>query len=329
MKKTTWVVLVILCLFLESCNTDFNINAPHQDVYILNCILRNDNSIQYAIVSRNYFTEDGTAPAPNSIDLSIKGADVRIYHNDSVFVMRDTVLQITDSGSETLVNCYYVTNLTLRPGEVISIEATVPDGTLLKSSTQVPNISFVDLSRNFPQSYKTGYHTRPNYSWKWIGVAGESTTILDLPQLEVHYKQYEGGTTVDKNILVPLAFYFTFDENFNLVPVNVKLSPNTSCVTTLETVNNTMQAISSDDPSKENYTITNVVFRVLSLDPALSKYYSAYDTYSRDFTIKLRQTDYSNIEGGKGIFGLLYNISVPLVVDSLYIESFGYRYHPS
>ncbi len=329
MKKAPRVLLFVLFLLFGSCNSDFNINAPYQDVYVLNCILRNDGPLQYAIISKNYFTENGSPPAPNSIEQNIQGATIKIYDNDSVFAMRDTTLQLTESGNQITVNCYYVDNLTLNPGNVVRIEATAPDGTLLKSSTQVPNISFANFSRSFPQSYKSGYHTRPNYSWKWISAAGESATILDLPQLEVQYKQYEGGTTVDKSILVPLAFYFRFDENFNLVPVNVKLSPNTSCITTLETVNNAMQAISSDDPYKENYTITHVIFHVLSLNPELSKYYSAYDTYSRDFTIKLRQTDYSNIEGGKGIFGVFYDFSVPLAVDSLYIASFGYLYHPS
>jgi hypothetical protein len=99
-------------------------------------------------------------------------------------------------------------------------------------------------------------------------------------------------------------------------------------VTKLEIVNKTMRDISGEDPQKENYIITKVVFSVISLDPELSKYYSAYETYSENFTIKLRQTDFSNIEGGKGIFGLYYKFSLPLVVDKRYIESFGYQYDP-
>jgi hypothetical protein len=67
----------------------------------------------------------------------------------------------------------------------------------------------------------------------------------------------------------------------------------------------------------------------MSLDPELSKYYSANNIYSEDFTVKLRQTDFSNIEGGKGIFGVYYNFSRRLVVDSVYVQSFGYRYGPS
>lgn len=333
MKRAPWLLLAIPSLFLESCKSDFNINAPYEDVYVLNCILRNDQSIQYALVSKNYFTENGTVPPPNTIEQNIKDANIQIHYGDSVFVMRDTTIQLADSGNQTTINCYYVKNLTLSPGKVISIEATVPGGDTLRSTVQVPQIAYANFSTNFPQlknSYPPApdYSKTPNYSWSWIGNTQESTTILSLPQLEVYYKHYEQGTYVDKEMFVPLAFYFNIDRNGNLSPVNVELSFRTSCVTLLETVNNTIQDISGNDPYKENYTITKVQFSVVSLDPKLTKYYSAYKTYSESFTIKLRPTDFSDIQGGKGIFGVCYKFSKPLVVDSLYIESFGYRYDP-
>lgn len=334
MKKAPGALLITLCLFLASCNSDFNVNAPNQDVYVLNCILRNDSSIQYAVVSKNYFTENGAAPPPNSIEQNIKGVGIKILCNDSVFVMRDTTIQIADSGNVTTVNCYYVKNLIPTPGTVISIEASVPDGKVLKSTVQVPQISYANFSANFPQlknSYppKPDYAMNPYYSWSWIGESSESAPILNLPQLEVYYKHYEEGTYVDKEILVPLAFYFNVDQGGGLSPVNVTFSFRNSCVTTLETVNETMQDISGNDPYKENYVITKVLFSVISLDPELTKYYSASNTYSADFTIKLRQTDFSDIEEGKGIFGVYYTFSKPLTVDSLYVGSFGYRYDPS
>jgi hypothetical protein len=329
MKKSLLVLLIIPFMFFESCNDNFNINAPYEDVYVLNCILRNDSPIQYVFISKNYFTENGTAPPPNSIEQNIKGANVQIYYNNSVFVMRDTTIQLADSGNETQVNCYYLKNLILSPGNVVSIEASVPDGKILKSTIQVPKISYADFSRKFPQVTELGdYLLSPSYNWSWIGSTQESTTILDLPQLEVYYKHYEQGIYVDKQILIPLAFYFIIDQYGNLSPVNVEISFRTSCVTKLEIVNKTMRDISGEDPQKENYIITKVVFSVISLDPELSKYYSAYETYSENFTIKLRQTDFSNIEGGKGIFGLYYKFSLPLVVDKRYIESFGYQYDP-
>ena len=125
MKRALLILPIILFILFESCNNDFNINAPFEDVYTLNCILRNDSPIQYAIISKNIYTENGAPPTSTSIAQNIKGADVEIYYNDSVFVMRDTTIQLTDSGSKIQVNCYYVRNLVIKPSKVISIEATV------------------------------------------------------------------------------------------------------------------------------------------------------------------------------------------------------------
>lgn len=328
MKKALLILPVILFLFFESCRNDFSINAPNQDFYVLNCILQNNDSVQYAIISKNVYTANGASPTSNSTAQNIKGANVEIYYNDSVFVMKDTTIELTNSGSVTQVNCYYIKNLVLQPGTVVRMEATVSQGEKLESTIQIPKISFTKFSSTFPQSFQSGYITIPNYSWSWIGNTEDMTNILNLPQLEIYYKKYGGGTFIDKKIDVPLALYFTSDENSNLIPVNAGLSFNNYCMTTLETVNKTMQKISGNDPDKKDYIVTKVLFSVTGLSPDLAKYYSAYNTYNEDFSIKLRQTDYSNIEGGKGIFGAYYKFSKPLTVDSFYIKSFGYQYRP-
>ncbi|MGA9292626.1 MAG: DUF4249 family protein [Ignavibacteriaceae bacterium] len=334
MKKVYLILPVILILFFESCRNDFNINAPYQDVYVLNCILRNDDSVQYAIISKNVYTGNGASPASASTAQNIKGEKIEIYYNDSVFVMRDTTIQTADSGNITPVNCYYTKDLTIKPGMTISIKAATQDGQVLQSTTRVPVISFSKFSTTFPQVMKPpevlvpGYQEKPSYSWTWTDGSGDITNILSLPQLEIDYKIDEGSSYVDKKILVPLALYYTFDANGNLIPHNVELSFDNNCLTTLKTINETMQNISGNDPDKKDYIISKVLFNVIGLDQDLSKFYSAYNTYSEDFSIKLRQTDYTNVEGGKGIFGVYYKFSIPLTVDDFYIRSFGYQYKP-
>lgn len=339
MTKVPWVLFIILSLFLESCNTDFNINAPHQDVYVLNCILRNDTSIQYATISRNYFTENGAPPPPNTIEPNIKGATIKIFNNDSVFVMRDTTVELTNSGSSVQVDCYYVRNLVLRPGGNISIEAALPDGQILKSTKQIP-VCYIDPSYfSFPQSYytkaqmdeapKETYVKFPAYSWifgrnnEWV------TDMLSSPQFEIDYDKNEGGTYVNKKTIVPLTYGFLTDNFRIILSPDLNLSFNYIASTSLEAVDRTMQEISGSDPFKNNYIITRVVFTITSLDPELTKYYSAYEVWLNSSTVKLRPTDYSNIEGGKGVFGIYYKYSSSLVVDKDYISSFGYQYDPS
>lgn len=341
MTRTPWFVLILLCVLLESCNTDFNINAPHQDVYVLNCILRNDTSIQYATISKNYFTENGAAPPSNTIDPNIKGVNIQIFNNDSAFVMRDTTVELTNSGSSVQVDCYCVRNLVLEPGRTVRIEAALPDGQTVRSTIQIP-VCFTDPSfLSFPQSYYTvdrptiGVHSKktyvkfPAYVWsfgrdnKWV------TDVLSSPHCEIDYERNEGGTYVNKKTIVPLTYGFLTDNIGITLSPDLNLSFNYIASTSLEAVDRTMQEISGSDPYKNNYIITRVVFTISSLDPELTRYYSAYEVYLNSPTVKLRPTDYSNIEGGKGIFGIYYKNSISLVVDKDYISSFGYRYDPS
>ena len=149
MKKTLLAILIIPFIFFESCKNDFNINAPNENVYVLNCILQPDSTIQYATLTKNIYTQNGTPPVSNNITQYIKNASIKIYYDNLVFVMRDTTIQITDSGNLTQVNCYYVKNLTL-PGKVVRIEATTPDGKILKSTIQVPQISLPGELSYFP-----------------------------------------------------------------------------------------------------------------------------------------------------------------------------------
>jgi len=195
MKRAILILTIILFILFESCNDDFNVNAPFKNVYTLNCILRNDNPIQYAIISKNIYTENGAPPATAGIVQNIKGANVEIYYNDSVFVMRDTTIQLADSGNTIQVNCYYLKNLVMKPGKIISIKATMPDGEILKSTNQIP-ICLIAYS-TFPQKdQKENYKKNSSYPWLFKSDNKEINDILSFPQLEIDYEKYEGGKSI-------------------------------------------------------------------------------------------------------------------------------------
>jgi hypothetical protein len=326
MKKVLLVLLTVLLIFFESCSEDFNINAPHEDIYILNCVLQNDNSIQYAILSKNSYTENGGPPTTNNTDQYIKNQTIKIYYDTSVFTMRDTTVQLTIDGNITKVNCYYIKNLIIDPGKVVSIEASAPDGKILKSTIQVPDITFPKITFRFPPVYMSGYSLLYTYSWSWTVNNKPIRDIVNLSQLEVDYKKYEGGTFVDKKIFIPVGSIVGEDGSSRII--NLEPSYDNSSSSTLDTINKKMREISENDPYKRNYIIKKIIFNVFSLDPVLSKFYSEYNASANDFTINLKPTEYSNITGGKGVFGTYYKFTKPVVADGDYIKSFGYQYEP-
>jgi len=320
------LLLIIVVPLLESCSDELNINGPSEDVYILNCILHTDNPIQYAVLSKNHYTENGAPPTSKSTDQYIQGANVKIFYNNSVFVMRDTTIHITELGSETPIYCYYIKDLDI-VDKTVEIEATLANGKVLKSKIDVPRAIFYPTNYYFPRDYYTGFSQQQYYNWVWNFNNKNMTNIYNFPQLVIYYKKNESGTYTDKKISVPLAYNYDL-KNYDVFSNGVYPSYNLSCATTLKTMNKIMQDISGDDPYKQNYIITKVIFNVIGLEPHLARYYFANNTFNEGFSIKLRQTDVTNIEGGKGIFGAYCNFPKAFSVDSIYVKSFGYRYEP-
>jgi hypothetical protein len=293
MKREILILPIILFILFESCNEDFNVNAPfNKNVYTLNCILRNDSPIQYAIISKNIYTENGDLPTLPSTAQNIKGANVEIHYNDSVFVMRDTTIQVADSGNTKQVNCYYLRNLVMKQGKIISIKATTPDGQILRSTKQIP-VCLIAPS-TFPQSYYTnnamgyvkGYYIKfPFYNWLFRRDNKEINDMFSFPRFEIDYEKYEGGTYVNKKKFVPLSYYRYMDNNGFILSPDLDFSFNYVAYTSLKTVNKTMQEISGSDPFKKNYIITRAFLSITSMDPELTRYYYAHQVFSNSFTI--------------------------------------------
>ena len=221
----------------------------------------------------------------------------------------------------------------MNPGKIISIKATTPDGQILKSTKQIPD--FITALSDFPQTYYTEdgkeYYVKfPGYPWVFKRNNKDINDMLSFPRFEIDYRKYEGGTYVNKKTFVPLSYSsFTNDNKVILLSPDLNFSFNYCAYTALKTVNKTMQEISGSDPFKKNYIITGAFLNITSMDPELTRYYYAHQVYSNSFTVKLRPTEYSNIQGGKGIFGIYYIYAYSFAMDKAYINSFGYQYNPS
>ena len=149
-----------------------------------------------------------------------------------------------------------------------------------------------------------------------------------LKDIQVYYEKNEGGTFIEKKIIIPMGSFTIQGYSDTPVFTNSEPSSNYKAQDYVDIINAKMKEISGNDPNKRNYIIEKATFSVFAIDPILSAYYSQYNTYSQSFSLKIYPPDYSNIQGGKGIFGMYYNYSTSAYIDSLYVYSFGYQYNP-
>ena len=85
-----------------------------------------------------------------------------------------------------------------------------------------------------------------------------------------------------------------------------------------------MEEISEGDPNKESYIILGFIVELLIYDRNLTSYYASKAELSEGFSVSVNQSDYSNIEGGRGIFGSFIRQYFSLKFTHEYVRSFGY-----
>jgi len=312
------IISVISFLAFNTCEDNFNPYGVFQEEYILNCILRSDTTFQIATLSRSYMPDEAD---PNSFreDPAIVGADIRVWYNDSVYLFRDSsVARIDTSRYSTPIRFYYNNNFSITSFREIEIEVLLHNGRRLRASSITP--ATIVFKTNSEVIIPPVNLNLVQFFWE----AQEQGTYFS-PKFEIKYLQKINGSTELKTIEVPLRYT---NNNGNLKPVYTEPSNRTSAIYTLDAVTKTLEEISDGDPNKTNYTIFQTpMFDLLAFDTHLSRYASSTSQSLNDLTVTVNASDYTNIEGGLGIFGSYTKENYPAIkFQPGFIESFGYNF---
>ena len=99
-------------------------------------------------------------------------------------------------------------------------------------------------------------------------------------------------------------------------------------VYSMDAVTRALNEISDGDANKQNYSVYEFpVFDLIALDLPSSRYVSSTGQSFDDLTVSVNVSDYTNIEGGLGIFGSYTKKNYDRVrFFRDYIESFGYNF---
>ena len=322
MKSRIYFLIVSVLasiVLMISCNDQVDPKTAFAEVYSLNCVIRGDTSFQVATITRSYDVS-GFDPSTNHNDPFVGGASVKVYYDDSVFVFRDTTMT-RPAGSSYTTPMHYYYNSKLRPQKSaqIKIVATLPDGKTLTagSTTFAVNQFIIDRSSNFTLE-SSGVIPQPiSFSWMYLGSPIE---YYVAPELVILYSKNVNGTAVEMQKKVPL-YYLN-----NQTPLYPPIEPDPGSIGfPMNVVNKAMEEISEGDPNKQSYTLEKAVFRLFILDKNLTTYYSANQTFLDEFSVRVNQPDYTNINGGLGIFGTYAVQQITLKIAYSYATSFGYR----
>ncbi|MBU2492692.1 MAG: DUF4249 domain-containing protein [Bacteroidetes bacterium] len=313
--KLKILLLGLILILVYSCEEDLNPNAEFLERNVLTCVVRSDTNYQVLTLTRSYQVE-GLDPNENKIDPAIKNADVKMWYNNKAFQFKDSsVARINNERYNTPVSFYYNNEMKPTPGKDIEVEALLPNGLLLRSVTTVPktnSLYFTGSNRIISLDNKFGHI---EITWT------KFTNLYYHPVLSIKYYDNNLGDNQIKVKVVPIKYITSqgVEKPFYPIPSeqNTVTFDQTAC-------DRAMREISGDNPVKSDYSILDAELKLMVFDENLSAYYSSVGTFLDGFTIKVDQPDFTNINGGFGIFGSYSIKYYKLNFTEEYVQSFGY-----
>ncbi len=320
MKKLGILLFAIVVVLSNySCNNTFDPNATFRERYALNGIMRSDTTLQIVTLSKSYELGSNFNPLSNNQDPAVVGAQVNMWYRDTLYPMKDTTIARQDTSRyKDSVHCYYVNNLKPQADEYVDIEALLPSGILLQSSTKLPDanpVTFFDQNndKSVPPS---SYPEKDFVMVKWTAL----NNIIYSPKINIIY--YLKGSSEKKEWPVPLYYITENGKSVGVYPQQTKLN---YVKISMETIVQALNEIPHGNNNKSDYSISTFNVEVVTYDENLSTYYLSIQNGLDDFTVRLDRPDYSNIQGGYGIFGSYVRTDYAIRFSYNYLKSLGFE----
>ncbi|MDZ7766960.1 MAG: DUF4249 family protein [Melioribacteraceae bacterium] len=314
MKKFVYILAVISIFFL-SCEENFSPKGEFEQRYALTCIIRGDTALQVAAIYGNYNVE-GYDPSVFDGNTAYDGADIRLWYQDTVYVFKDSVVS-NPNLPDSNFRFYYLDNFKPEaPGEPMEIEAMLKNGKRLRASCVTPSKFSFDI-RESSNTIPAVNTSSVNLLWQT-----EDRGNFFVARIKVKYFENVDGVNKERWTELPSRLITSGEDQIPIYPVPSKMF---GVSFNRRAIDYALRNISENNPDKNAFTVSSkAVIEVLSLDENISRYYSS-SLEDNNYTVRVNETDYSNVDGGFGVFGSLYKASMKITLLPDYIESFGYK----
>ena len=315
--KNIYIISIIALAFFVSCEEDVSIKADFEEQYVLNCILSADTNFQIAYLSKS-FDVDGYNGNVYSGDPFIKNAEIVLYVGNHVHFFREAELDSLPGFDFNFpITYYYLDNFQPTPRSDIFIKAILPNGIELSASQRAVEYRFTYLPffRSAIPPVDTSIHDLRFTSYNIY------EPFYYIPKMVIPYENTVDGQGI-KITEVPLDYIIRNNERKAVYPGIMK---NVDFSYKREILNLVMNEISEGDNLKSKFKVYDTRMSMLILNDDLAAYYSAENYVNDNFSVVVSKPEYSNIDGGRGIFGSYSNVTGKVALTTDFVRSFGYQ----
>lgn len=316
LKKVLFGLLICSsAVIVSSCENELNPNGEYRESYAVNCLLRCDSTTQYVTLTKSYLPDESN-PYSYTTDPFVHGADVKIYNGSEFIQFRDTTFEYFDLVRYmTKKSVYYAKNFHPENNTNYEINVQIPNGRKLKGATTSPlTVEFIKLTSSLLIN-----EAKELYSYYWK--TSDNNTVY-VPRLTFTYYKTVNGVKTKGIKSIPVRYEIVKGVDKPIYP-----QPDKKPYIHFDgaALKKAFDEISANDPNKWNYSIVSSTrFELLVLDMNLSAYYSTSNSSYGEFSVKLDESDYSNITNGFGIFGSYLQQGISVSFSEEFINSFGY-----
>ncbi len=319
MKK---VVLIILMILVVACDDDFSPKADFEEEYTVYSVIKGKDSTQTVFVQRTY-NFGGYNPLDYDENTFIEGAEVYIIYDDSTYRFHETVIDSVDNKRLAIPFIAYESNeLYPEMNQLMELIVNLPNGKTITAETRTPKFNYLHFNQTIEPFIPAPDEV---IDIKWDLVDGDDENQIYLPELKIsYYLTEDDGTNTLKEKAVPLNYYYR--DNGERI-ANFPLPINEGAMQYLqESFDTTMVLIGEGIEDKTRIIIRDAELQLILLDYNLVPYYMSIETFLGGYTILLDQNDYSNINGGRGVFASFFiDKSHSIRIDRQYAARFGYK----
>ncbi len=294
-RRLLVVILSLSGFFLQSCDEDFSPKAPFEQKLIVFSLLSAAQDTQYIQVARTYDVE-GFDPFQNREAPDVTDAEVKVITDDgSVILFQDTAIRRENDERYGIDGHAFVAGqFRVLPRMNYQLEVRSPTYGVARASFQTPDAIGIGhlADRN------TGDFTVRAASFGAKGF---------LIRLYVVFIQDQDGNLVELAVEVPRSI---LNDGTRIYPDVDRLSIRSFSGGVLAAVR--AEVITSDTTD----SVKEIGMRIIvwSLEPNAYNYYQVSRGFNDRFSVRLDVPDFTNIEGGFGVFG-------GLLVDTLFVRS--------
>lgn len=324
---------IIITMFTFSCKEDFNPKTVIKDEYVVNCIISVKYDPYASIPGANYYADieatiaktydvNGYSPWQQPKNKYVSGAKVYIEYRGDDYQLK----QYTDTLTPRIF--YYLYSLTVYPSFDVYLYIKTPDGKVLTSKTRLPDSTPIRYSYPFRRGFSTLIN-RFSFGDYFVVSWDKQENCLFFPKLSLGYSRYiNTNQPPSDGQPAKTVFDFSMDVPNDIINKNFIYSTYTfddHISYNYSVIDSVVSGISSGDTAKHNYRLDGLSFSMIKFGESLSKYYTSVHGAMDNYSLRLDESVYSNINGGIGIFGSKLSYSTYLLIDPAYAHYFGYE----